>query len=58
LEQIKRLEASRDELARQQGQFKGRIAKVYYDSILGGSSFVHEFTHISCDFCSAALENS
>jgi hypothetical protein len=27
LEQLRRLEASRDELARQQGQYKGRIAK-------------------------------
>jgi hypothetical protein len=29
LEQIRRLNASRGELARQQGQFKGRIAKVW-----------------------------
>lgn len=28
LEQLRWMEASRDELARQQGQYKGRIAKV------------------------------
>ena len=28
LEQLRRMEASRDELARQQGQYKGRVAKV------------------------------
>ena len=30
LEQLRWMEASRDELARQQGQYKGRIAKVAF----------------------------
>ena len=33
LEQLRRLTLSRNDLARQQGQYKGRIAKVQYCSM-------------------------